>query len=168
MVKSKAIFFGLSFLAFAGCSDDLMTPTTSGQHFEEVAARNSFLVTNTETMIASPSSKVKAQLSQLAAKCINGVGSVTTITSGGGANIQSGVIARSYKAGVSNEGDVDRLVIFLENRGGSPTVVVSTKIIPQADGTTLLSTVHGKTFDLFHRAAVNWASRSQTGCPQFR
>jgi hypothetical protein len=168
MTTLKAMALGATLLATAGCMGDLSSTTTSGPQFEEIAARNSLLFTDADTVVAAPASQVKSRLTQLAAQCINGVGSVTTISSGAGAGFRSGSIARTYQSRVSNEGGVDRFIVILNNEGGSPTIVVSTKILAQPDGTTRLSTIHGRTFDLFHRAAVNWANGSQTGCPQFR
>lgn len=168
MTTLKAILAGLSFFAAAGCSGDLMSTTTSGPEFEEIATRNGLLFTNADTVVAKPANQVKAQLSQLAAQCIDGVDSTTTISSGAGASLRSGSISRGYQARVANEGGIDRFVVILDNLSTPPTIVVSTQILPQADGSTRLSTIHAKTFDLFHRAAVNWADGSQTGCPQFR
>lgn len=168
MTRLKAMALSVTLLATAGCFGDLASTTTSGPEFEEIATRNSLLFTNKDTVVAAPAGQVKPRLTQLAAQCINGVRSVTSISSGAGAGFRSGSIARSYQSRVSNEGGVDRFLVIMNNEGGSPTIVVSTKIIAQPDGTTLLSTIHGRTFDLFHRAAVNWANGSQTGCPQFR
>jgi hypothetical protein len=164
----KAMALGASLLATAGCLDDLSSTTTSGPQFEEIAARNALLFTTVDTVVTVPVGQVKSRLRQLAAQCIDGVGSVTTISSGAGAGFRSGSIARAYQSRVDNEAGVDRFIVILNNEGGSPTIVVSTKIIAQPSGATLLSTVHGRTFDLFHSAAVNWANGSQTGCPQFR
>jgi hypothetical protein len=168
MTPLKLIALGVTMLATAGCMSDLSSTTTSGPQFEEIAARNSLLFTNADTVVATPAGQVKSQLTQLAAQCIDGVGSVTTMSSGAGAGFRSGSISRTYQSRVVKEGGVDRFLVILNNEGGSPTIVVSTKIIAQPDGTTRLSTIHGRTFDLFHRAAVNWANGSQTGCPQFR
>lgn len=168
MTTLKAIVVGASFLAAAGCSGDLMTTTTSGPQFEEIASRHSLLFTNAEAVVAQPAGQVKSRLSQLATQCIDGVQSNTTITSGAGAGLRSGSISRGYQARVVKEGGVDRFVVILDNLSTPPTIVVSTQILQQADGTTRLSTIHGRTFDLFHNAAVNWADGTQTGCPQFR
>lgn len=168
ILKMKVLALGASLILVQGCSEDLMNVTTNGKQYEDVMSRNTFLATKVEATIAKPANQVKVQLAKLAADCIDGVGSVTTISSGAGASFQSGSVSRSYSARITNEGDADRLLVLLAPAGATPTVVMSTKILPQADGSTRLATLHSKTFSLFHDAAVHWANGSQTGCPQFK
>jgi hypothetical protein len=147
------------------------TGIQSGAQLEDVGSRSAFFSSKSGSVSRSAAT-VTTQLRRLAAECINGLSSATTLTRGIGVGGSSQSFVRNYQARVTNEDGFNRMVVFIQNTGRldgtAPfTAIVSTKVTPQADGTTMLTTTYAVSGDEFHDAAMTWAAGSETGCPAF-
>jgi len=147
----------------------------SGVALESYAKKRKAFFRTKKTVVNKPASQVKASLNQLAKQCIQGVETSTRMRSGTGVGMTTRTIRRAYDAKLTKEDGTDRFLVLMGDLGGIKlsagskglNVAVSTQIIAKGNKTELRTT-HMMAFQLFHKAAVNWASGKSTGCPKFR
>lgn len=147
----------------------------SGVALENYAKKRKAFFRKKSAVINRPAKQVKASLDQLARQCIQGVESSTRMRMGTGIGASVKTIRRAYDAKLTKENGTDRFLVLMGDLGGIKlsagskglNVAVATQIIPKGNKTEL-KTTHMMAFQLFHKAAVDWASGKQTGCPKFR
>lgn len=177
--KLFIVFLSISFISTPSVSNAQNAwkeGIRTGIELERFASKRKAFFRKKKTTINRSSNDVTAALQQLAKQCISGIQSRTNVQSGVGIGATNRNYSRAYDAKISNEDGTKRFLVLMADTGGIKlskgskgfNVVVATQIKPTGNGKTQLLTTHGVTFDLFHKAAVAWASGKQTGCPKFR
>ena len=116
---------------------------------------------------------VKGRLAQYARQCIDGKVTETQRRTEGMGMPVGGRLLLSYRASISNEDGIDRLIIAQQPSGAVLTteagrqsnVQLSMQILSDGAGGTTLKTTRNRTFGDLYTAAIAWANGSSTSCP---
>ncbi len=175
MLRATAVTVFFTILA-AGCMSTSGPESTeglpTGVALEAFAPKFPFGVAQSTEQIASSPNDVKTRLAQYARQCLDNKTTTTQRVSGLGMPV-GGQLLRGYRASITNEDGIDRLIIaqrlggaVMTNEAGlMSNVQYSMQILSDGAGGTTLRTTRNKTFFDLHAAALSWANGSSTSCP---
>ncbi|WP_298562423.1 hypothetical protein [uncultured Aliiroseovarius sp.] len=144
----------------------------TGKALEEFAPRFKIGITQHANKVAADPRTVEARLAAFARQCIDGKTIKTQRYTQMGMPF-GGAMNQTYRARISNEDGIKRLIISQQLSGAVLTtaagkkanVQLSTQILSDGAGGTLLKTTRNKTFFDLSAAAIEWAKGSSTSCP---
>lgn len=161
---------GLSGCIAGGSATQDGLPT--GVALEQFAPSFPLGIAEQRVSIAAAPATVQSRLNAFGQNCLNGRTVTTGRVAGGGMPV-GGQMTQTYFTAITNEDGTSRFIVAQQLGGAVATtqaglqrnVQLSTKILSDGQGGTILETVANRTFGDIINASTAWANGSSTSCP---